>query len=479
MYLLLNIPVDRIEEYDEIESIDEAAEKLDRSMEGTRHNVIRRITPEEEFQGHCSNMQVWAENGYDTRILHRNLAFPLLKRLTEVGDPIAKRVFSEEIAIRLASNHPTVIQYLTHNGYLRYLNTDEFESILDDIKPNFFHEVITDLRSIIEHNPSIELSSQINFIIHRIIRDFGIEHISLITSKILNKIPENYRRGLVKEIYQILKGRQKFPLIQYVNKHLNYFNDFEFEFNLVKYEGRIVALFRDDKIYLNNQNIRKISNLDAIHEKLDIVNEVDLSNNQISDLNGIEKFSNIKILRLNNNQITKVKGLENLKRLEMLFLRNNRITKFESLDNLINLKHIDLSNNPNITDIPKIINDLPALETIKLWNCNINKFSKSTEKIFWMNQNYRFFKGYNEDDKDFYENSFNRIASSDNKLYKKFVEWLLKMKRLMTDHKFSYQDIYRFNEETARNAIWSGRVTIDFKKWLNDKRYQRKITSFF
>lgn len=478
MYLLLNIPVDRIEEYDEIESIDEAAEKLDRSMEGN-HNNSRRITPEEEFQGHCSNIQVWAENGYDTRILHRNLAFPLLKRLSEVGDPIAKRVFSEEIAMRLASKHSTVIQYLTQNGYLRYLNPDEFESILDDLSPDFLRNVSIDLRSIIEHNPAIELSSQINFLIHRIIRDFGIEHVSLITSKILLEIPENYRDGLVKEIYKILRDRKKFPLIQYVNKHLEYFKDFEFEFNFIKYEGRVVAIFSNDKIYLNNQSIRKISSLEAINDKLDAINEIDLSNNQISDLSGIEKFSNIRILKLNNNEITGIEGLENLKRLEKLFLRNNRITKINGLNNLINLTHIDLSNNPNITEVPEILNDLPALETIKLWNCNIKKYSESTEKFFWMNQNYRFFTGYNEDDKNFYENSYKRVASSDNKLYKKFVEWVLKIKHLMVKYKFSYQDISSFNEETAKNAIWSGRVTNDFKKWLDNKRYQKKITFFF
>ena len=479
MYLLLNIPVDRIEEYDEIESIDEAAEKLNRSMEGHHNNLGGRITPEEEFQGHCSNIQVWAENGYDTRILHRNLAFPLLKRLSEVGDPTAKRVFSEEIAIRLASKHSTVIQYLTQNGYLRYLNSDEFESILDDLSPTFLHDVTTDLRYIIEHNPSTDLTSPINFLIHRIIRDFGIEHISLITSKILHEIPKNYRDGLVKDIYKILRDRKKFPLIQYVNKHLEYFEDFEFEYNFIKYDGRIVAIFRNDKIYLNNKNIRKISSLDLINDKLDEVKDLDLSNNQISDLSGIEKFSNIRVLKLNNNKITKVEGWKNLKRLEKLFLRSNRITKINGLKNLINLKHIDLSNNPTITEIPEILNDLPALETIKLWNCNIKKYSESTKKIFWMNQNYRFFTGYNEDDKTFYENSYSRIASSDNKLYKQFVEWLLKMRHLMENYKFSYQDIYNFNEEISKNAIWSGRVTNDFKKWLDNKRYQRKITSFF
>ncbi|MFW9820337.1 MAG: hypothetical protein ACFFE5_12070, partial [Candidatus Thorarchaeota archaeon] len=117
MYLLLNIPISRIDEYDEIQSIDEAAVKLNRSMERDH----RKVPPETEFWGHCSNIQAWADNEYDTRILHRNLAFPLLKALVDSGDPIARRKFKEEIAIRYATGHPTVIRFLTQNGYLHYL----------------------------------------------------------------------------------------------------------------------------------------------------------------------------------------------------------------------------------------------------------------------------------------------------------------------------------------------------------------------
>ena len=51
-----------------------------------------------EFRANCSNLQAWVENGYDTRLLHRNLAFPLLKKLTNVGDLHAKKVFKDEIA---------------------------------------------------------------------------------------------------------------------------------------------------------------------------------------------------------------------------------------------------------------------------------------------------------------------------------------------------------------------------------------------
>jgi len=92
-YLFLNITVDEIAFLDEIESIDEAAEKLDDSLEALEHASAKiQIPPEVEFWGHCSNLQVWAENDYDSRLLHSNLAFPLLKELVDRGAPQAKRV---------------------------------------------------------------------------------------------------------------------------------------------------------------------------------------------------------------------------------------------------------------------------------------------------------------------------------------------------------------------------------------------------
>ena len=138
MYLLLNIPVDRIEEYDEIGSIDEAAEKLDRTMEGLNNNIWD-IPIEVEFWGHCSNLQAWYEHDYDTRLLHRNLAFPLLKALVDAGDPLARRVFKEEIAMRMESGYPSVVRYLINQGYLNYLSKEELEIIIEN--PKFIRNI--------------------------------------------------------------------------------------------------------------------------------------------------------------------------------------------------------------------------------------------------------------------------------------------------------------------------------------------------
>lgn len=130
-YLLLNIPVNKVSSFDEINSIDEAAEILDNSLEGMDPYEYD-IEPEVEFWAHCSNLQVWAENKYNTRLLHSNLAFPLLKRLTEVGDLIAKRVFKEEIVKRIESNYEPVVHFLIEAGYLKHLNEDEIRFILEN-----------------------------------------------------------------------------------------------------------------------------------------------------------------------------------------------------------------------------------------------------------------------------------------------------------------------------------------------------------
>lgn len=101
-YLLLVNPQDNEVQMD-INSIDEAEEKLSLKLEEEIKPIGLGITPEEEFWGHCSNIQAWVENNYDTRLLHRNLAFFLLLELAEKGGKKAKFIFKEEIAKRLSS----------------------------------------------------------------------------------------------------------------------------------------------------------------------------------------------------------------------------------------------------------------------------------------------------------------------------------------------------------------------------------------
>ncbi len=136
-FLLVEIPIEEITSLNDLDSIDEAEEKLDSSLEEHKENPFDyKISPEVEFWGHCSNLQVWVENNYNTKLLHRNLAFPLLKRLTEIGDPVAKKVFKEEIVQRFLSCHLPVIHYLLFNNYLDYLSNEELDLLFYEFKLN-------------------------------------------------------------------------------------------------------------------------------------------------------------------------------------------------------------------------------------------------------------------------------------------------------------------------------------------------------
>jgi len=138
-YLLLNLERSKFREYSSIDSIDEAVERLDARMHGREgsHNIV---PPETEFWGHCSNLQAWVENNYDTRILHRNMAFPLLRKLTEVGDPIAKQVYKNEIASRFQSNYAQVIEFIIKGNYLKALNKSEIDALVEKIDFKKFEE---------------------------------------------------------------------------------------------------------------------------------------------------------------------------------------------------------------------------------------------------------------------------------------------------------------------------------------------------
>lgn len=126
-YLLINIPVDKVSHFDELELIDEAAEKekLDHSLEPREGKVYKyTIPPKVEFWGHCSNLQVWYENGYNTKLLHANIAFPLLRQLARAGDPQTTKVFKEQIAERYNNDIDSVWEYLRSMKFIRNLSID-------------------------------------------------------------------------------------------------------------------------------------------------------------------------------------------------------------------------------------------------------------------------------------------------------------------------------------------------------------------
>jgi len=92
-------------------------------------------------------------------------------------------------------------------------------------------------------------------------------------------------------------------------------------------------------------------------EKFYAVERLDLSNKGITDISeieGLEKFTQLRRLDLRNNLIEEVKGLEVLTELVYLNLRGNRLKNVKGLEKLKKLRDLHLENN-QITEIDRNI----------------------------------------------------------------------------------------------------------------------------
>lgn len=201
-YILLNIPVENLDITSEISSVDDAVELL-----GSHSEFIvpksENFTPEAIFWAHCSNLQAWHEDNYNSSLLHSNLSFPLLKELTKAGDLNARKIFKEEIAKRFESNNITVIKFLLYNGYLAYLNTEELGIVLDNIKIKFSQIIVNNLKELMK---SVATNyNKIN------------DLIDLITF-----IDLKYNLNLIYSIINTLDERLRFKFARFLILHLNY-----------------------------------------------------------------------------------------------------------------------------------------------------------------------------------------------------------------------------------------------------------------
>ncbi len=299
-FLLIEVPIEEITSFDEIESIDEAAEKLDSSLEDNE----TELPPETEFWGHCSNLQAWAENNYSTRLLHRNIAFPLLKQLTEVGDPLAKKVFKEEIAKRFTSGYIPVIKYLLFEGYLNNFNREERETLFSD--PDIIPIITLDLRD-----------------------------------RSLTVLPEHVT---------------KFKLLQTLYLSRNQL------MTLPESIGDLTSLLdlnlSGNQLKTIPESIGNLSSLKRLY----------LYSNKLTTLpESIRKLTSLQDLNLNNNELNTIpESIENLTSLLYLNLSDNQLKTIpESIGNLTSLLDLNLSGN-QLKTIPESMIKLKSLQTLHL-----------------------------------------------------------------------------------------------------------------
>ena len=312
------------------ESVDEATVNADHSLE----NTPDLIPPETEFWAHCSNLQVWAENNYDTRLLHMSIAFSLLKELAEAGDVVAKRVFKEEIAKRLGSGYPSVVDFL-----------------------------------IIEHF------------------DDNLSHAELITSVL---VPEEAE--IILELEE-LTGKQFFQSSK-VNE--SYFEEGPFQQKFVVKNGHVTGLWIDwgkqkpKSLPERIANLRKLKQLYYTGEKIKCIPNVILKLSELEDLNVeselLEKIpdniSNLKSLKslsiCSSNLKNMPENIGELLNLEYLSLSHNLVDLPDSLGDLKKLQSLNLSYN-RLNNIPEFIFNLKNLTGL---NFQKNKLKSLSDSVF-------------------------------------------------------------------------------------------------
>jgi hypothetical protein len=80
---------------------------------------------------------------------------------------------------------------------------------------------------------------------------------------------------------------------------------------------------------------------------LEKVTMLNLGDNKLTDVKGLEKLTQLTHLYLSRNQLTDVpKELENLTQLKTLWLKDNQLTSVKGLEKLTQLTELSLGGNP-------------------------------------------------------------------------------------------------------------------------------------
>lgn len=398
--LLINPP--REQEFDVLDSIDEYSDMLDSKLEIRVKPKDLGISHDEEFRAHCSNLQVWEEHDYDSRLLHSNLSFPLLKKLTEVGDPLAKNLFKEEIVKRLESAYPPVIEYLINERYIDYLEKDElYYSLLEPQQA----DVLSSLsklgkRTVIEPilrieedlNPSLYFVPKERRVVALHLRFFPIHKLPISAVEEISKLSSleslQLRDFKIEGISESFSNLQR---LKSLNLNSVYIENFSESITKLRFLEKLdisqnyITKIPDSiekLIKLKNLNLKgnRIKSLPETFPKLNFLKYLNLSSNRLKFLpESIERLKNLVDLRLDNNNIRVLpKSMGKLKSLNYLNLGSNKLTNlpnsFIALESIFTLflndnKELD---NYILESLPDVINNLRSLHNLFLDQSQIN-----------------------------------------------------------------------------------------------------------
>jgi len=343
-FLLLETPINKIESFEDIQSIDEATEYLDSKLENKYEMEHIEISPEVIFWAHCSNLQAWYENNYNTNLLHSNLAFPLLKKLVELKDPAALRVFKEEIGKRISNGYQPVIQYLFVEGYFDYLSIDEFKTVTMNLKElnlsyceiEVFPQCVFNIEIIEKLNLS---NNNISIIPKSIFALNSLKIINLARNKI-KKIPQTISRLMNLKsldlhdnlLITLPENFSNFSSLEELNLDFNKFSTFP----------KIICNIKSlKKIKIGHNKINEIPNSILMLKDLELLA---LQGNSLVEIpDEIGDLNKLKFLSISGNKIIKIpESIKNLSDLTTLYIDNNKFIHKKSLDFLDELHKLKL-----------------------------------------------------------------------------------------------------------------------------------------
>ena len=115
-----------------------------------------------------------------------------------------------------------------------------------------------------------------------------------------------------------------------------------------------------EKIELKNSNLTEINCISNYKN----VKELDLRWNKIKDMTPLENLKKLEVLKINFNQIENIKPLLNLTNLRELWIHNNKISDIRGIEKLTKLEHLDVSFNPLKNGVEEIsrLKNLKRLE---------------------------------------------------------------------------------------------------------------------
>ncbi|MFX1479831.1 MAG: leucine-rich repeat domain-containing protein [Promethearchaeota archaeon] len=348
--LLLDIPLDEMDTFEEVESIDEAAEKMESLKESEISKLV--ISPEVEFWGHCSNLQVWHEHDYDTRLLHSNLAFALLGKLAEVGDPLAKKKFKLELIERYINGSDRTRESIADSGAFKYFSTEEWLNLKLNTE---------DVIALTELGEEVWTDREPHTIIQALIAEEAI--------KIENrKVVKLDLSGVHLELEEFPRAILKLKNLAILYIGSNYIKEIPEEINNLNLLKELV---------LDSNEISYIP--DSIF-KLTSLERLEINGNKIQALpKEIGNLKNLKTLGLGSNEIANLPmSLYELKSLETLFLGSNKLKYLsDSFCRFKSLKWLSLSNN-HLKKLPECLINLPYLEYLDIRK---NPLLESTVKL--------------------------------------------------------------------------------------------------